>query len=363
MNADDRSDLRAAEARPQGQARGLPGGCKGGRGAGRSSAPGPSPHLRTSAPKRPLRCLPFSPVSQPPPGARPCGHRGVPQHGEAAGVGVTGATAPDGRRFKAPPRFGGAPCGPRLSTCLRLSLPGPHLACPALPTPNARPSPQPSNYAVPDPAYWAGEQCPPDPKRAPAPRAARRLHAPALLWAQLASPPRRPCVQPCCRALRHYAGPPPPRPLLQALAGPTPSRARCLKPTRSRSSSSPGEISPGVFRRGARRLLGPPAASAASPRAAASPHGPLPHPQGPHRRHPPPSQPPSSCNAMNEVWVPSEWQKETFVASGVEASKIRVVPEVRPRARRARAAGCCCCWLAVHGCHRCASGPRPTWCS
>jgi hypothetical protein len=30
---------------------------------------------------------------------------------------------------------------------------------------------------------------------------------------------------------------------------------------------------------------------------------------------------------MNEVWVPSEWQRETFVASGVDPKKIRVVPE------------------------------------
>lgn len=30
---------------------------------------------------------------------------------------------------------------------------------------------------------------------------------------------------------------------------------------------------------------------------------------------------------MHEVWVPSEWQRDTFVASGVEADKIRVVPE------------------------------------
>ena len=34
-----------------------------------------------------------------------------------------------------------------------------------------------------------------------------------------------------------------------------------------------------------------------------------------------------SINAMNEVWVPSEWQRGTFAASGVEPSKIRVVPE------------------------------------
>jgi hypothetical protein len=37
--------------------------------------------------------------------------------------------------------------------------------------------------------------------------------------------------------------------------------------------------------------------------------------------------PPPRCNAMNEVWVPSEWQRQSFIASGVEASKIRVVPE------------------------------------
>lgn len=28
-----------------------------------------------------------------------------------------------------------------------------------------------------------------------------------------------------------------------------------------------------------------------------------------------------------QVWVPSTWQRDTFVTSGVEASKIRVVPE------------------------------------
>jgi hypothetical protein len=38
------------------------------------------------------------------------------------------------------------------------------------------------------------------------------------------------------------------------------------------------------------------------------------------------------CNAMDEVWVPSRWQVGTFVASGVNATKIRVVPEVRARA-------------------------------
>ena len=30
---------------------------------------------------------------------------------------------------------------------------------------------------------------------------------------------------------------------------------------------------------------------------------------------------------MDEVWVPSEWQRDTFIASGVDAAKIRVVPE------------------------------------
>jgi hypothetical protein len=34
-------------------------------------------------------------------------------------------------------------------------------------------------------------------------------------------------------------------------------------------------------------------------------------------------------NAMNEIWVPSEWQKESFAASGVAADKLVVVPEVR----------------------------------
>jgi hypothetical protein len=36
-------------------------------------------------------------------------------------------------------------------------------------------------------------------------------------------------------------------------------------------------------------------------------------------------------NAMNEIWVPSEWQRESFAASGVAADKLRVVPEVRQR--------------------------------
>jgi hypothetical protein len=30
------------------------------------------------------------------------------------------------------------------------------------------------------------------------------------------------------------------------------------------------------------------------------------------------------CNALSEVWVPSEWQKRVFVESGVEESKIQV---------------------------------------
>ncbi|KAF6259241.1 hypothetical protein COO60DRAFT_1700898 [Scenedesmus sp. NREL 46B-D3] len=32
-------------------------------------------------------------------------------------------------------------------------------------------------------------------------------------------------------------------------------------------------------------------------------------------------------NAMNEIWVPSEWQKESFAASGVAPDKLVVVPE------------------------------------
>jgi hypothetical protein len=31
---------------------------------------------------------------------------------------------------------------------------------------------------------------------------------------------------------------------------------------------------------------------------------------------------------MDEVWVPSHWQREAFIASGVDATKLRVVPEV-----------------------------------
>ena len=33
------------------------------------------------------------------------------------------------------------------------------------------------------------------------------------------------------------------------------------------------------------------------------------------------------CNAMNEVWVPSQWAVDVFAASGVERSKLVVVPE------------------------------------
>ncbi|GBF92030.1 hypothetical protein Rsub_04377 [Raphidocelis subcapitata] len=41
----------------------------------------------------------------------------------------------------------------------------------------------------------------------------------------------------------------------------------------------------------------------------------------------PPDPKKYGVNAMNEVWVPSEWQRGTFVASGVDPGKIRVVPE------------------------------------
>jgi hypothetical protein len=33
-------------------------------------------------------------------------------------------------------------------------------------------------------------------------------------------------------------------------------------------------------------------------------------------------------NAMNEIWVPSAWQAESFAASGVARDKLVVVPEV-----------------------------------
>ena len=32
------------------------------------------------------------------------------------------------------------------------------------------------------------------------------------------------------------------------------------------------------------------------------------------------------CNAVDELWLPSEFHRETFVASGVEPSKIRIIP-------------------------------------
>lgn len=32
-------------------------------------------------------------------------------------------------------------------------------------------------------------------------------------------------------------------------------------------------------------------------------------------------------NAMNEIWVPSQWQKDSFIASGVIPEKLVVVPE------------------------------------
>lgn len=37
----------------------------------------------------------------------------------------------------------------------------------------------------------------------------------------------------------------------------------------------------------------------------------------------------SRLNAMNEIWVPSEWQRQSFIQSGVDATKLVVVPEVR----------------------------------
>lgn len=33
------------------------------------------------------------------------------------------------------------------------------------------------------------------------------------------------------------------------------------------------------------------------------------------------------CNALDELWLPSEFHRETFTASGVERSKVRVVPQ------------------------------------
>jgi glycosyltransferase involved in cell wall biosynthesis len=33
------------------------------------------------------------------------------------------------------------------------------------------------------------------------------------------------------------------------------------------------------------------------------------------------------CNALNEVWVPSLWQKKTFTQAGVKRDKLQVLPE------------------------------------
>jgi hypothetical protein len=33
------------------------------------------------------------------------------------------------------------------------------------------------------------------------------------------------------------------------------------------------------------------------------------------------------CNAMDEIWVPTEFNRATFAAAGVEASKLVVVPQ------------------------------------
>jgi hypothetical protein len=35
---------------------------------------------------------------------------------------------------------------------------------------------------------------------------------------------------------------------------------------------------------------------------------------------------PCRLNAMNEVWVPSSWARDSFIASGVQPSKLVVVP-------------------------------------
>lgn len=34
---------------------------------------------------------------------------------------------------------------------------------------------------------------------------------------------------------------------------------------------------------------------------------------------------------MDEIWVPSEWNKDAFISSGVDPQKLRVVPEVRAK--------------------------------
>ena len=33
------------------------------------------------------------------------------------------------------------------------------------------------------------------------------------------------------------------------------------------------------------------------------------------------------CNALDEVWVPSDWQKTAFEKSGVRADLLQVLPE------------------------------------
>lgn len=55
-------------------------------------------------------------------------------------------------------------------------------------------------------------------------------------------------------------------------------------------------------------------------------------------------------NAMNEIWVPSEWQRESFAASGIAADKLRVVPEVRHRPlwKQQQKEGQACRWLVCH---------------
>lgn len=52
------------------------------------------------------------------------------------------------------------------------------------------------------------------------------------------------------------------------------------------------------------------------------------------------------CNALDEIWVPNEFNRETFTASGVDAQKVRVLrtgvdtqrfrPGSQPLARRCR---------------------------
>jgi glycosyltransferase involved in cell wall biosynthesis len=40
-----------------------------------------------------------------------------------------------------------------------------------------------------------------------------------------------------------------------------------------------------------------------------------------------------TCNAVNQVWVPSEFNRETFAASGVDAERLHVVPSPIPLVR------------------------------